>query len=187
MARCDAGEDFIRHIANKVFADALKKIPASAVTELRKRLGELEDKYDFSIYGGRPERLAEALSSPEWRDLVEYAEKMNVTWVLAEILKRAEEAYEGCTRVAEKIRAEFSRLGRKEVEVEEITLEKLFRDLKYRGFRVAHENDKIVIDEGNVVVEIGIEDGMIVYNICKAGKTSSLDGLIVRINKMREI
>ena len=185
---CDVSQDFIRHISNRVFAEAIKKIPASAVSELRKRLGRLEDKYDFSLYGGRPERLAEALSSPEWRDLVDYAEKTNVSWVLAEILKRALEAYKGCPSVAEKIRAELERLTRKEgEEEEELSLEQVFRDLRFRGFKVSREQDRLLVDEGNITVELSVVGGVIEYSICKQGKTSTLDGLLARIEKMREL
>ncbi|MCE4628110.1 MAG: hypothetical protein F7C34_03055 [Desulfurococcales archaeon] len=186
---CKARKDFVRHIANKIIASAMDKLPASVLGEIRKRLGRLEDKYDFSVHGGRPERLAEALSSDEWNDLVEYAEKSGALWVLRRILEEAAEAYKDCPRVYEKIAAELERLQGVEEGTprEELTIDKLERELKYRGFRVERKRDKIIVDEGNITAELSLEEGLITYRVCKEGKAHTLDGVLVRIEKLREL
>jgi len=186
---CRARKDFVRHIANKIIASAMEKLPASVLGEIRKRLGRLEDRYDFSVHGGRPERLAEALSSDEWRDLVEYAEKSGALWVLRRILEEAAEAYRDCPRVYEKIVSELERLQGAEEGAprEELTIEKLVRELKYRGFRVERKRDKVVVDEGNIIAELYLEDGLIAYRVCKEGKAHTLDGVLVKIEKLREL
>ncbi len=190
-AKCNATKDFLRHIANKVFAEALEKLPSSVVTEFRKRLGRLEDKYDFSIYGGRPERLAEALSSPEWRELVEYAEKSNVVWLIRKILEKAAEAYKDtCPTVYEKIQAERSRLARMEEKegVEELTSDELYRALKYKGYRVEVGQDgDIFVSETNVSARLKVANGMIEYEICRTGKSSSIDSILIKIDKIKEL
>ena len=189
---CKVERDFLRQIADKVFAEALSRVPMSIVSELRKRLSRLEDTYDFSKFGGRPERLAEALSSQEWSDIVEYAEKSNVLWIIRKILEKAAESYrDGCPRVYERIRQELDRLARREArsEGEEITLDVIYRGLKVRGYRVEYsENkDEVIIDEGTIEARISVSDGMLSYEICKRGKATTLEGVIAKINKIREI
>jgi hypothetical protein len=185
---CKPSKDFIRHIANKVFAEAIEKIPSNMVAELRKRLGRLEDKYDFSLFGGRPERLADALSSPEWRDLVDFAEKMNVTWVLRTILERALEAYKDCPVVYERITLELEKLSKSESQKpEEISAQSLCRALKYRGYKCELQDDKIVFEEPNIKVVLRVSNGSIHYEICKTGRTLNIDGVLVRLEKIREL
>jgi hypothetical protein len=184
---CQVNRDFIRHIANKVFAEAVEKIPSNIVAELRKRLGRLEDKYDFSIFGGRPEKLADALSSPDWRDLVDFAEKMNMTWVIRVILERALEAYKDCPMVYDKIREELAKLSESKSErSEEISLQSICRSLKYRGYKCEIHDDKIILEEPNIRVSISISNGNMAYEICRHGKTTSLDSILIRVEKLRE-
>ncbi len=192
-AECKVTRDFIRHIANKVFAEALNKIPASVVSELRKRLGRLEDKFDFSVYGGKPERLSEALSSTEWRDIVDYAEKSNVLWVLRNILEEAAKAYrDQCPQLYEKIMSELElvvrREGGKAAAEEELTPEVVYRTLKYRGYKVtlANENE-ILVEESGITAKLTVENGRITYEICRKGKASTIEGLLIKIEKLREI
>jgi hypothetical protein len=187
---CSLKKDFIRNIANKVLADALDKIPASAMSELRKRLGRAEDKHRFTIFGGNPANLEKYLKSGEWKDLVDYAEKTNVVWVLRRILEEALKEYEAnCPQVAKTIREELEKLeSREKGETQEITLDSVYRMLKFSGYKVEFsKEDEIIVDEPNIKVTLTVKSGKIDYTICKSGKVGSVEALLAKIEKIREI
>ncbi|MGC9210191.1 MAG: hypothetical protein ACP5FT_02870 [Acidilobus sp.] len=91
---CSPKRDFLRHIAMPRIAEALVSVDlgkavevkntgtydvkqlnariAGILNDIKKRLASAEVSYSFSIYNGRPERLAQYLSSPEWDELMRY-------------------------------------------------------------------------------------------------------------------
>ncbi|MEB3845315.1 MAG: hypothetical protein LRS48_06545 [Desulfurococcales archaeon] len=187
---CNVQVDFTRHIVNKILSENIEKIPASALSELRKRLGRAEDKYRYSIYGGDPSRLHDFLKSQDWRDLEDYAEKMNIEWVLIAILKRAYEKYkDACPSLAEAIRIELDRLENKAKggKGEEITAEAVYRKLKFEGYKVDMNNDTIIINEPFLTAELRVVGGRIEYTICRKGKAGTLDAVLAKIEKIKEL
>ncbi|MCY0882726.1 MAG: hypothetical protein OWQ50_02725 [Acidianus infernus] len=60
--------DFLRHIANKVLTP--NTLDPKRLDEVRKLLGEAENKYNFSSYGGNPKKLVDYLLSPDFTELV---------------------------------------------------------------------------------------------------------------------
>jgi len=60
--------DFLRHIVTKVLTPTT--LDVKRLDEARKLLAKAEAKYNFSSYGGEPERLADYLLSPDFINLV---------------------------------------------------------------------------------------------------------------------
>lgn len=142
-AACRAKRDFLRHIAMPHIAEALalidqgkalqpkgkgqqdtKQLRAKVtglLSEVKRRLSSAEVSYNFSIYGGQPERLASYLSGPEWdqvvRDvLIELKGEPDalslVIDVLRNILTSTAESYGGsCPQVEEAARKALDRLN----------------------------------------------------------------------------
>ncbi len=187
--QCKTRRDFTRHIVNKILAEAIEKIPASAMSELRKRFGRAEDKYRFTIYGGNVLKLIDFFRSSDWRDLVDYAKKMNVEWIIKKILEETirEYSYE-CPEVAEAARLELSKLEASGSKREpDLTAETLYRKLKYAGFKVEAENDEIVVEEPYLTVKLKVAGSKIEYTICKSGKTTTVESILTKIEKIKEL
>ncbi len=192
VEECYVKKDFIRNIANKILAEALEKIPASAMSELRKQLGRAEDKYRFTVYGGDPRNLVKYLESNDWRELVEYAEKSNILWVLEKILAKLIEEYNNtCPEVVEHARKELKKLQDKTSgkKTEDISIDVIYRTLKFAGYKVEYidAEDAVEVKEPYLTVRIYVKEGKIEYTICKSGKAPTLEGIMVKINKIREL
>ncbi len=190
---CYVKKDFIRNIANKVLAEALEKIPASAMSELRKQLGRAEDKYKFTVYGGNPLNLIKYFDSDEWKDLVDYAERTNILWVLEKILASLINEYKSqCPQVVERAKEELEKLKSKiggEVTEGDLTIDVLYRTLKFAGYKVEYvePGDEIEVKEPFLTVRLAVKEGKIEYTICKQGKVTTLDAVMTKINKIREL
>ncbi len=139
---CRAKRDFLRHIAMPSIAEALVLIDqgqalqpkgkgqqdvkqlkakvAGLLSEIKRRLSSAEVSYNFSIYGGQPERLAPYLSGPEWDEivkdvLIELEENQEALAFLLDVLRRiltsTAESYNGsCPSVEEAAKRALSRL-----------------------------------------------------------------------------
>ncbi|MEB3774546.1 MAG: hypothetical protein GSR86_06455 [Desulfurococcales archaeon] len=186
---CSPDKDFLRHIANKVLSENINKIPANIIDDIRKQLGRGEDKYKFTIFGGNPARLADYLDSEDWRDLVDLAKNLHLEWLLREILERLEEEYRStCPMVAEKARAAAERLAEAKEEEKKLDRDSVFRGLKYAGYKVELTKEgAIEVEEPNIKVRIEIVNNKIHYTICKEGTASTIDAIMARIEKIREI
>ncbi len=89
---CKPDVDFLRHIANPVINSFMLTVESgqlnlgvesqedrkeitqkliSSLLDLRKGLINAEIKYNFSIYNGNPENIANYIGGAEWRELVE--------------------------------------------------------------------------------------------------------------------
>ncbi|MGC9071645.1 MAG: hypothetical protein ACP5HK_02980, partial [Acidilobus sp.] len=89
---CNVKRDFLRHIAMPKIAEALVNVDlkkaievkgkstydvkqlnakvSGVLNDMKRRLSLAETSYNFSAYGGHPERLASYLGSPEWDELI---------------------------------------------------------------------------------------------------------------------
>ncbi|MCE4612169.1 MAG: hypothetical protein F7B17_09390 [Desulfurococcales archaeon] len=187
---CRPSRDFLRHIANRVIAEYAHKLPATTVEDIRKRLSSAEDKFKFSIYGGDPARLLDYFESEEWAGLVDYAKNTHSEEVLLQILKRLAEEYgDECPDVASRALEEAERIAREGGKVgrEELSVERIVRKLKLMGYKIDVEGSKIVIDEGIVKVEMRVEEEAIRYVIHREGVARSLDGVLAKLERIREI
>lgn len=88
--------DFTRHIVNPIlskFIDAKKSEHVKILSEIRKHLGEMEEKYKFSSYGGNPSMLSEFLSSSDFDAFAKIFKTYGLKEVLIRILEETKEAY----------------------------------------------------------------------------------------------
>ncbi|MDT7875403.1 MAG: hypothetical protein RXQ80_01450 [Sulfolobaceae archaeon] len=60
--------DFLRHIVTRVLTPLT--LDMKRLDEAQKLLAKAESKYNFSSYGGNPEKLADYLLSPDFVNLV---------------------------------------------------------------------------------------------------------------------
>jgi len=143
MPGCEGRKDFLRHIVNPRISEALLSVDegravdtanrkpddikqiasklSSVLGDIRKRIVNAENSYNFSIYGGSLEGLARYLSSSAWDDLVqatiaglrEYPDALNYAVnVVAGILAEASEAYrDSCPQVSEAAQRALARLN----------------------------------------------------------------------------
>jgi len=143
MPGCESRKDFLRHIVNPRISEALLSADegravetinrkpddirqiasklSSVLGDIRKRIVNAENSYNFSIYGGSLEGLARYLSSSAWDDLVqatiaelrEYPDALNYAVnVIAGILAEASEAYrDSCPQVSEAAQRALARLN----------------------------------------------------------------------------
>jgi len=143
MPGCEDRKDFLRHIVNPRISEALLSADegraldtnnrkpddirqiasrlSSVLNDVRRRIVNAENSYNFSIYGGSLEELARYLNSPAWDDLVqttiaglrEYPDALNYAVnVIAGILAEASEAYRGsCPQVSEAAQRALARLN----------------------------------------------------------------------------
>ena len=192
--RCRPSKDFLRHIANRVIAEYASKIAATTLEDLRKMLSNAEDKYKFTIYGGDPARLLDYFSSEDWADLVEFSRNTHTEEMLVAILRRLADEYEStCPEVASKAREEAERIqksgdSKKAGAPEAESLDRIVRRLKLMGFKVdVKEDSTVVIDEGIIKVELRVREGSIRFVICREGIAKSLDGVLAKLERVREI
>ncbi len=187
---CSPDKDFLRHIVNKVISDNSHRIPLNVVDDIKKSIAEGESRYRFSIFGGDPSRLVEYLESDEWKELVDLARNLHVIWILEEILAKLADTYkENCKTVAEKALEVIEKQLKTTVKEEEtLNPENIYRTLKYAGFKVDMGNDNIItIEEPFMKIRLEVKDGKILYTICRIGKATTLDAVMARIEKIREI
>ncbi len=188
---CKPSKDFLRHIANRVIAEYASKLPSSTVEEIRRMLGEAEDRFKFTIYGGDPYRLIAFFDSEEWRNLVVYAKNTHSEELLKAILARLGEEYSSeCSVVAERAAEEAERIEKNLVEraSEELSPERIARRLKLMGYRVdVGEDGAISVDDGVIKVRIKVESGVLKYVLCREASAKTLDGVLAKMEKIREI
>ncbi len=187
---CSPTRDFLRHIANKVIAEYSKKIAAGIIEDVRNHLGKAEDKYKFSIYGGDPRGIIAYLKSEDWKDLVDYAANTNSLELLRDILvSLAKEYSEDCPQVAEVAEREAAEIVKSAAvrRTEDLDPSKVYRILKMSGYRVVQRDNIVEIDEGLIRASIKVEKDSMEYTICKSGKAKTLDGVLSKISKIREL
>ncbi|GBF09763.1 hypothetical protein apy_14880 [Aeropyrum pernix] len=188
---CRPSRDFLRYIANRVIARYAAKLPASVVEDIRDMLGRGEDKYRFSIYGGDPRNIVKYFDSEEWRDLVEYAANTGALSMLMEILdalaaeyrRECPEVAEAAEREVERLKAGEEKLGRRE----ELSLERIYRMLSLAGYRVESKDGTLEVDEGLIKLIIKLEGQTLEYTICKSGRSKTLEGVLSKLSKIREL
>lgn len=188
MEQCSPDKDFLRHIVNRVLSDYADKVPANVIEDIRKHIGRAEDKYRFTVFGGYPKRIIDYLDSEEWRDLVEYMRNLHMEWILRTILDRlAEEYRQACPQVARRAEEAISRLESRDEE-RKLDRDTVYRSLRYAGYKVDLAKDgSIEVTETNIKVRIEIANGKIHYTICKDGTATTLEAVLTRIEKIREL
>ena len=189
MEECRPSKDFLRHIASSVIGDYAEKLPANVIDDIRSRLGRAEDKYRFTIYGGDPGKLVDYFKSNEWADLVEYVQNIHAEGLLKTILRNlAEEYRNACPSVAEEASRILEKGFQKALE-HRITLDNVYRALKYTGYKVSldNKNAMITLEAPGVTASIQVVDGRIVYTMCKKGGASTIEAFLSRFEKLREL
>ena len=189
---CEPSKDFLRHIANKVISENTAKIPLPVINDIRKALGRAEDKYKFSIFGGNPLTLKDYLSSQEFQDLVELLRVHNLTWVIEKILEGLLEEYrESCPEVAEAAKRaleEIRRSPRERRDRERVDLDIMYRMLKLHGYKVERsEEGYLIVDEPGIRMRVSVANGVVEYQICKLGRAQTLEAVLAKLEKIREI
>lgn len=187
---CRPTKDFLRHIANRVISENIARLPLNVVDDIKKRLGQAEDKYRFSLYNGNPLRLVDYLRSEDFLELAKYLKALHVDWILDGILQALEEEYsESCRPVAEAAREARRTLKEEKVEVKErITVDGIARMFKMAGYKVERtEEGKIVVEEPNIKVTVWAEGDGVSYMICRTGRVTTFEALMAKISKIREI
>ncbi|MCE4601834.1 MAG: hypothetical protein F7B18_01480 [Desulfurococcales archaeon] len=188
MEQCSPDKDFLRHIVNRVLADYAEKVPSNVIDDIRKHIGRAEDRYRFTIFGGDPRKLAEYLDSEEWSDLMEYLKNLHMEWILKAVLEKlAEEYRQSCPQIASKAIDSISKMESRGEE-RKLDRDTVYRSLKYAGYRVEIAKDgSIEVTETNIKVRIEVSNGKIHYTICKDGTATTLDAILTRIEKLREL
>ncbi|MEM0378391.1 MAG: hypothetical protein QXP68_01735 [Thermosphaera sp.] len=88
--------DFTRHIVNPIlskFIDVKKGEHVKILNEIRKVLGEMEDKYKFSSFGGEPGRLSGFLAGSDFDLFAKIFKTYGLQEALIKILEETKEAY----------------------------------------------------------------------------------------------
>lgn len=187
---CKASKDFIRHIVNRVISDNINRIPATVIDDVKNRFGRAEDKYRFTIYGGDPRRLLDYFNSDDWKDTVKFIVGYNLEWLVRLILESLISEYrESCAPVAEKARellGEIERL-RGEKEGARITPEYVYRKLSNAGYKVRINDNVVEVEESLVTLSIEVSGNTLNYKMCKTGSSKSLEGILLKLEKLREI
>ncbi len=186
--KCSPYKDFLRHIVNRVLSNYAEKVPANILDDIRKHIGRAEDKYRFTVFGGDPSKLVDYFNSDDWRDLVEYLRNLHMEWILKEILNTLIAEYsQNCPQVVETARKAAEGLETKGEE-RKIDRDTVYRSLKYAGYKVEIAKDGgIEVEEPNIRVRIEITNNKLHYRICKEGTASTLDAVMARIEKIREL
>ncbi len=188
---CTPKKDFMRHIVNHVLSDIAGRLPITVFNELRSRLSRAEEKYKFSVFGGDPIRLKDYLESSDFEDLIIYAKSMEASQVIAMILKELIKAYrEQCpivSQIAEKVLMKVEKF--EESEKAKITPEVVYRAMKMRGYKADIDTEQgiVTVSGPNFSLEVRIVNGSIKYIICREGKTTNINALISKIEKLREL
>lgn len=97
--------DFLRHIVNPKLAKYTRERRnlGNHVDEIRKFIAEAENKYQFSIFNGDPEKLADYLLSEDFTLLVKLFKSAGSLDVLEEILLETREKYSDLPRISKTI------------------------------------------------------------------------------------
>jgi len=187
---CRIDRDPLRHVINRVLSETAKKIPVSVFNDIKKALGRAEDKFRFSIYGGNPLNIVSYLESEDFRDLVNTAYSLQVDWVIKEILAALVDEYRvSCRRIAEKAEEALKQVEEgKPAAREELTPEAVYRRLRLMGFNAEMDEAGVVrFESSGTSVTLTLKEGMIHYTICRKGKVHTIEGLILRIEKLGEL
>ncbi|MEN2999831.1 MAG: hypothetical protein ABDH61_04575 [Acidilobaceae archaeon] len=188
--KCAVRKDFLRHIVNRVLMDYADRLPARVLEDIKERMGRGEDKYNFGIYGGNPEKIVDYLSSEEWADLVKHMRSLGMTGVLEAILRRLAEEYRDCPPVSAKALELAERL---EVtpEVPRVTEAQVLNRLQLEGLKpelVEREEGRvIVVKDAVTTLEITLSEGVISYTMCKKGKSATLETVLALFQRLREL
>ncbi len=145
-------KDFLRHIVNRILAspDAPKQI----VDDLRRAVGQAEDKYKFHAFGGDVRRLADYLRSRDFDDLIMIAKSDRSgkgLEVLKRILEEAKKAYSDIPEVVQAIEERLKQLREEGVEAaaRKKPLERLaesLEELTKLGASVKYESGQDVLE-----------------------------------------
>ncbi len=191
MARCETNRDPLRHVINKVLAEAASRVPAPVLEDLRKAFSKAEDKYKFSIYGGDPSNLVKYLSSDDFKDLLALSINLNVEWVVKDILEGIADEYRvSCPEISKTAMNLLEWLERKELPAKkgELNLENIYRKLRMMGYNPERISDNTIkFSLIDLTVMINVKEDIIEYEICKKGKAYTLDGLLTKLSKIMEI
>ena len=188
---CNVNKDPLRHIVNRVLADAASKIPTPVLEDLRKAFAKAEDKFKFTIYGGDPIKLIDYFGSDDFADLINIASSLNIEWVLKEILEAIAEEYRiTCPEVARKAIETLKELEERKgsTRKEAMSPEAVYRKLRILGYNPELLPDKsIKFDLPSLSVTVTVKDDVIHYSICRKGKVYTVEGLLTKVNKISEI
>lgn len=83
----------------------------------------------------------------------------------------------------ERLKAGEEKLGRRE----ELSLEKIYRMLSLAGYRVEAKDGSLEVDEGLIKLVIRIEGQTLEYTVCKSGRSKTLEGVLSKLSKIREL
>ncbi len=178
--------DFLRHIVNKILAE--RKIPWQVGSDVRKFVGQAEDKYKFSIYGGDPSRLAEYLSSRDFDDVLSILRDSGLTRIAEEILENVINAYKEYPEVVEAARKRLEQLkGRVEAMPEPIA--KLGEALSAAvppGARVRRLEGRIIVEYGGATIEVVPEDTSyrVSYRVAGEERLSNAGEVVALVKKI---
>ena len=190
-SECRATRDFMRHIVNRVISDNINRIPSTIVDDIKKYFGRAEDKYKFTIYGGNPSRLLDYFESEDWKDTLKFLLGYNLEWLIKLILEALARDYaESCEPVAQRAKSllgEIERLKRESERSSQLTPEYIYRKLSNAGYKVRLDGNVVEFEEGLISVRIEVSEDTLNYRLCKTGSAKSLDGVMVKLEKMREI
>ncbi len=109
--------DFLRHIVNTMLSELVVKRREilGIMDEARKLIAKAENKYRFSSFGGNPEKLADYISSDEFKLVIDLFKSVNAVDVLIEILEKTRKYYNDLPVVVEAINKRIEELrGKKE-------------------------------------------------------------------------
>ncbi len=181
--------DFLRHIVNKILAE--RKIPWQVGSDIRKFVGQAEDKYKFSIYGGDPARLAEYLSSRDFDDVLSIFRDSGLVKVAEEILEKVIEAYRDYPEVVEAAKKRLEQLkGRVEAVPEPLAkLGDAISSAVPPGARVRRLEGKVMIEYGGAVIEVSPEDAgyRVVYSLSGEERLTSLGEVVALVKKIMNL
>ncbi|RLF15365.1 MAG: hypothetical protein DRJ66_04535 [Thermoprotei archaeon] len=91
--------DFLRQIVNVELAE--KNVSPKVSDIVKSLVSSAEDKYNFSVFGGDPKKLADYLMSGDFEDVMKTLISNNYYQVLLDILNKVMEAYADDTKVIE--------------------------------------------------------------------------------------
>jgi len=84
--------DFLRHIVNQALT--VHGVSAKVTEEVRKVMTLAEARYNFSIYGGNPSKIADFLLSDDWRVVKQALTSSGYSKVVEAILRKVIETYD---------------------------------------------------------------------------------------------
>lgn len=149
-------KDFVRHVLNPLLGQAILegRVAGSYVNEIRRQIERAEDKYNFSAYGGFPERLAEFIRSDDFYVLANTFKAAGIADVLGRALeevRRSYQDYQDVVVAAEEALKQLQEQPRRPVsEVAEV-LASVARDSRVE---VAGNSARASIGQWQVVAEV---------------------------------